>query len=135
MPVEMIIDQWNPSRRRYRTETFCYGPLSCRLYPPSSSVASITLHEAGKVRGVTVHEAWPPGSMGADDIAKLVARKIVGEYTDRSGTVFDGVTLDFEPHMKGAYDSRATSAPGYLTLEVVSCWPDFPDNPFRGRLF
>jgi len=32
MPVEMIIDQWNPSRRRYRAETFCYGPLSCRLY-------------------------------------------------------------------------------------------------------
>ncbi len=32
MSVEMIIDQWNPSRRRYRTETFCYGPLSCRLY-------------------------------------------------------------------------------------------------------
>jgi len=32
MPVEMIIDQWNPSRRRYRTETFCYGPRSCRLY-------------------------------------------------------------------------------------------------------
>jgi hypothetical protein len=28
MPVEMIIDQWNPNRRRYRTETFCYGPLS-----------------------------------------------------------------------------------------------------------
>ena len=34
MPVEMIIDQWNPSRRRYRTETFCYGPLSCPLYQP-----------------------------------------------------------------------------------------------------
>jgi hypothetical protein len=32
MPVEMIIDQWNPSRRCYRNETFCYGPLSCRLY-------------------------------------------------------------------------------------------------------
>ena len=32
MPVEMIIDQWNPSPRRYRTETFCYGPRSCRLY-------------------------------------------------------------------------------------------------------
>jgi len=32
MPVEMIIDQWNPSERRYRTETFCYGPLSCALY-------------------------------------------------------------------------------------------------------
>jgi hypothetical protein len=32
MAVEMIIDHWNPSQRRYRTETFCYGPLSCRLY-------------------------------------------------------------------------------------------------------
>jgi len=32
MPVEMIIDQWNPSRRRYRTETFCYGPRSCPFY-------------------------------------------------------------------------------------------------------
>ena len=31
-PVEMIIDQWNPSKRRYRTETFCYGPRSCPLY-------------------------------------------------------------------------------------------------------
>ncbi len=29
MAVEMIIDQWNPSKRRYRTETFCYGPRSC----------------------------------------------------------------------------------------------------------
>jgi hypothetical protein len=32
MPVEMIIDQWNPSKRRYRTETFCYGPKSCHFY-------------------------------------------------------------------------------------------------------
>ena len=32
MPVEMILDQWNPGRRRYRTETFCYGPLSCPIY-------------------------------------------------------------------------------------------------------
>ena len=32
MAVEMIIDQWNPSQRRYRTETFCYGPLSCPFY-------------------------------------------------------------------------------------------------------
>ena len=34
MPVEMIIDHWNPGRRRYRTETFCYGPLSCSVYKP-----------------------------------------------------------------------------------------------------
>ncbi len=32
LPVEMIIDQWNPSNRRYRRETFCYGPKSCPLY-------------------------------------------------------------------------------------------------------
>jgi len=32
MPVEIIIDNWNPGRRQYRTETFCYGPLSCNLY-------------------------------------------------------------------------------------------------------
>ena len=34
MPVEMIIDQRNPDRRRYRTEIFCYGPLSCSAYKP-----------------------------------------------------------------------------------------------------
>jgi len=34
MPVEMIIDQWNPGVRRYRQETFCYGPLSCALHRP-----------------------------------------------------------------------------------------------------
>lgn len=32
MAVEMIIDQWNPSKRKYRQETFCYGPTSCMLY-------------------------------------------------------------------------------------------------------
>jgi len=34
MAVEMIIDHWNPDRRRYRTESFCYGPKSCRFYRP-----------------------------------------------------------------------------------------------------
>jgi hypothetical protein len=32
MPVEIIVDHWNPTRRHYREETFCYGPLSCPLY-------------------------------------------------------------------------------------------------------
>ena len=32
MPVEMIIDQWNPGQVRYRFETFCYGPKSCAFY-------------------------------------------------------------------------------------------------------
>ena len=32
MPVEMIIDHWNPSKKRYRFETLCDGPKSCALY-------------------------------------------------------------------------------------------------------
>jgi hypothetical protein len=32
MAVEMIIDQWNPSNKKYRRETFCYGPKSCSFY-------------------------------------------------------------------------------------------------------
>jgi hypothetical protein len=32
MPVELIIDQWDPSQKNYRLETFCYGPKSCLFY-------------------------------------------------------------------------------------------------------
>jgi hypothetical protein len=34
MPVEIVVDHWDPGRKRYRSETFCYGPKSCRLYRP-----------------------------------------------------------------------------------------------------
>ena len=34
MPVEMIIDHWNPRQRRHRFETWCYGPKSCCFYRP-----------------------------------------------------------------------------------------------------
>ena len=34
MPVEIIIDHWNPSKRKFRLETFCYGPKSCSFYSP-----------------------------------------------------------------------------------------------------
>ncbi|WP_456387840.1 hypothetical protein [Desulfolithobacter sp.] len=34
MPVEMIVDHWNPSRKQFRFETFCYGPKSCSFYRP-----------------------------------------------------------------------------------------------------
>jgi hypothetical protein len=34
MPVTMIIDQWEPEKKRYRYETFCYGPKSCSFYRP-----------------------------------------------------------------------------------------------------
>ena len=34
MAVEIIIDKWNPFKREYRSETFCYGPKSCKFYKP-----------------------------------------------------------------------------------------------------
>ena len=30
MPVEITVDHWNPGTKRYRFETFCYGP---KLWP------------------------------------------------------------------------------------------------------
>ena len=44
MPVEIIIDNWNPDRRRYRTETFCYGPLSCPVYKPGTTRKVVGRH-------------------------------------------------------------------------------------------
>lgn len=32
MPAEITVDQWNPSNKRYRFETFCYGPRACKFY-------------------------------------------------------------------------------------------------------
>lgn len=32
MPVEIIVDHWNPNKKKYRFETFCYGPKSCSFY-------------------------------------------------------------------------------------------------------
>lgn len=34
MPTEMTIDHWNPTVKRWRFETACYGPKSCPLYRP-----------------------------------------------------------------------------------------------------
>ena len=32
MAVEIILDKWDPSLRKYRYETFCYGPNACPFY-------------------------------------------------------------------------------------------------------
>ena len=32
MAVEIIIDQWNPRKKKYRVESFCYGPKNWKLY-------------------------------------------------------------------------------------------------------
>ena len=44
MPVAVVLDRWNPARKRYRFETFCYGPKSCSFY------------RAGAARTVPVQE-------------------------------------------------------------------------------
>jgi len=34
MPVTIIVDHWQPAKKRYRVECFCYGPISCSCYRP-----------------------------------------------------------------------------------------------------
>ena len=53
MPVEIIIDQWNPREKQYRTETFCYGPKSCVLYR-----AGPTRKVPGRKRMTWEEEDW-----------------------------------------------------------------------------
>jgi len=36
MPVEITVDQWDRNSKRYRFETFCYGPKACPDYRPGS---------------------------------------------------------------------------------------------------
>lgn len=53
MAVEIIVDHWNPSVRRYRSETFCYGPKSCSLYK-----AGPTRKVPGRKGMTWVEEDW-----------------------------------------------------------------------------
>jgi len=53
MPVEIIVDHWNPSDKKYRFETFCYGPLSCRVYK-----AGATRKVPGRKGMVWEEEDW-----------------------------------------------------------------------------
>jgi hypothetical protein len=50
MAVEIIVDHWNPSRQKFREETFCYGPLACAFYR-----AGATRKVPGR-RGMTYEE-------------------------------------------------------------------------------
>jgi len=54
MPVEIIIDNWNPrGKKKYRFETFCYGPLNCKLYK-----AGLNRKVEGRNGMVYVEEDW-----------------------------------------------------------------------------
>ena len=50
MPVEIIVDKWQPEKKRYRYETFCYGPKSCGNYKAGS------LRRVPGRRGMTYEE-------------------------------------------------------------------------------
>ena len=49
MPVEMIIDHWNPSKKKYRFKTFCYGPKSCALHRAGPKRKGISYTEENRV--------------------------------------------------------------------------------------
>ncbi len=53
MAVEIIIDQWKPWIRKYRTETFCYGPKSCKNYRPGPN-----RRVTGRNKMVYIEEDW-----------------------------------------------------------------------------
>ena len=53
MPVEVIVDHWNPGRKRHRFETFCYGPRSCQSYR-----AGATRKVAGRRGMMWEEEDW-----------------------------------------------------------------------------
>lgn len=64
MPVEMIIDHWNPGVKKYRVETFCYGPKSCKYYKagPTRKVPGrkgMTYEEEDWIdEEATAHRGW-----------------------------------------------------------------------------
>lgn len=53
MAVEIIVDQWKPWIRKYRTETFCYGPKSCKTYRPGPN-----RRVTGRNKMVYIEEDW-----------------------------------------------------------------------------
>ncbi|NLE16230.1 MAG: hypothetical protein GX626_10220 [Spirochaetales bacterium] len=53
MAVEIIVDQWKPWIRKYRLETFCYGPKSCKHYSPGPK-----RRVSGRNGMVYVEEDW-----------------------------------------------------------------------------
>ena len=50
MAVEIIIDHWQPNKKKHRYETFCYGPKSCGHYKPGP------LRQVPGRRGMTYEE-------------------------------------------------------------------------------
>jgi hypothetical protein len=59
MPVVITVDHWSPEHKKYRFETFCYGPGDCRLYV------------AGRKRTV-------PGRGGMSHVEEMEDREVRG---------------------------------------------------------
>ena len=65
MPVEITIDHWNPGKKKYRFETFCYGPLSCKFYKagpkrkvPGRKKGMVYVEEDWVDEEMTRHREW-----------------------------------------------------------------------------
>lgn len=81
MPVEIIVDNWNPrGRRKYRFETFCYGPLSCKLYKagPNRKVE-------GRGGMVYVEEDWVDEANVAH---REMDEKLINKYGNNQASIY-----------------------------------------------
>ena len=75
MPTEITIDQWNPSKKRWRFETHCYGPRDCPRYKPGKPYRvqgrkSWMVWEDDDVERAAADEEWRKGHAedGGDDV-------------------------------------------------------------------
>jgi hypothetical protein len=69
MPTEIIVDQWQPWKKRWRVETHCYGPRDCPRYRP------------GRPRSVPGRKA---GMVFVDDDVEREAEEAVWQAPDPS---------------------------------------------------
>lgn len=83
MPVEITIDNWNPKGpRKYRFETFCYGPLNCMLYKagPNRKVE-------GRNGMVYVEEDWID-QMAVEHRSEELPTRIISDDDDEGDIPF-----------------------------------------------
>ena len=94
MPVEITVDHWNPDQKRYRFETFSYGPRSCARYRPGP-----TRKVPGR-RGMTYEEedwidAEETAHRGPDGGAEPIDRDTVGRERATAGPTREPVPGEF----------------------------------------
>jgi hypothetical protein len=69
MPTEITIDQWSPTKKKWRFETHCYGPHNCPRYRPGKPYRvqgrkSWMVWEDDDVERAAEDEEWRRGRAG-----------------------------------------------------------------------